>query len=129
MFVSNMTCYSLAPPDGKDWLEPIDVARRLSEEFAICDVSPEAGIEHAQTLVERLRAANAPPEIVAHIAIGAERTVAIGLADEEPDPDDENFLVLNVIPEESIKIYTVEKLLPLVSRCANVLGYTMTELQ
>ncbi len=117
--------HRLEPSDGKSHLEPKEIARRLRDEFASCEVDAEQGVDDVGDMLAKLIELKAPQAIIDEVAAGRERSLRITIAD---DMASDNYLSFIVRPNDGLLIgyYSAQHELatrPLVERCAKVLGY------
>lgn len=117
--------HRLEPQDGRPYLEPETIVRRLREEFVYCDADAEQGSDSVGDMIAKLLELRAPQEIIDQAMAGRDRSVNVIIADDMASEDYLNFTVQpNVGP--FIGYYSAQHeaaTRPLLERCAEVLGY------
>lgn len=119
--------HKLFPREGDRYLKPDEVALRLADEFAICEVDREAAYEMVGDMIAKLIQLKAPQEVIDRAVEGRASALMVFVADAEESAK-KAYLNLNVRPEEGILIgYSSrsheQSTWPLVERCAKALGY------
>jgi hypothetical protein len=122
--------HRLEPLEGRPYLDPEEIARRLREEFASCEVDAEQGQEDVREMLAKLREMRAPKAVIDQVAAGRDRSLRITVADESGSDDSLSFMVR---PDDAILIgyFSAEHQTatrPLVERCALALGYEVVPL-
>lgn len=119
--------HHLFPFEGSPYLKPDEVARRLREEFTICEVDREAAYEIVGDMIAKLIQLKAPQTVIDRAVAGRAGSLMIFIADDEQSAK-EVYLNLNVRPDDGILIgYSSrsheQSVWPLVERCAKALNY------
>lgn len=122
--------HKLMPPDGKPFLAPEEVVRRLREEFRFVETNAEEGRNHVQGMVLQFikmeRAGMVEGEHIDRLQKARESAVMLVVADDELSQDAK--LRFAVIPGEPIIVGywsgRHQRLAePLLKRCSQALGY------
>ena len=119
--------HKLTPADGKTYLTPDEVVRRLSDEFDVVESDAQQGREHVQAMVRRFLKAGAE-ETIDRLQKGCDAAVMVVIADEPQSQD--GRLRFAVIPGEPIIVgYWSGRhrrlAEPLLKRCSQALGYSV----
>ena len=117
--------HRLEPSGDRPCHDPNEVALRLCEEFAYCDVDAEQGKDDVGDMIAKLIELNAPQFIIDDAMAGREQSLRITVAD---DTTSEDYLSFLVRPNEALLIgyrsgqhEAATRLL--VERCARALDY------
>lgn len=117
--------HRLQPIEGQAYLDPEEVARRLTEEFADCDVDAGQGADDVGDMLAKLIELKAPQAVIDEVTTGRERALRITIAD---DRAADNRLSFIVRPNDGLLIgyHSAQHeaaTRPLLDRCAAALGY------
>jgi hypothetical protein len=121
--------HKLVPADGKEYLPPDEVVRRLRDEFDAVETDPGQGREHVLGMVRRLLKIEAgSEERIDRLHKGCDAAVMVVVAD-DPNSQD-GRLRFAVIPGEPIIVGywsgRHQRLAePILKRCAQSLGYSV----
>lgn len=123
--------HKLMPPDGKPFLAPEEVVRRLRDEFEFVETDAEEGRDHVQAMVLQFIKMESGGKVGCEVHIdrlqkARESAVMVVIADDEKSQD--GRLRFAVIPGEPIIVGywsgRHQRLAePLLKRCSQALGY------
>lgn len=117
--------HRLEPESGQPYLSASDVAQRLSEEFASCDVNAEQGQDDVGDMLVKLIELKAPQAIIEDVVASRASALRITVADDDASDDYLSFMVRDG-DGPLIGYYSEqheEATRALVERCAKALGY------
>jgi hypothetical protein len=117
--------HRLEPIEGQAYLDPEEVARRLADEFAYCDVDAAQGADDVGDMLAKLIELQAPQAVIDEVAASRERALRITIADNSASDDYLRFIVRPndglLIGYHSAQHEAATK--PLLDRCAAALSY------
>jgi hypothetical protein len=120
--------HRLEPHDGRPYLAPREVAPRLKDEFAFCEVDSDQGQDDVGDILAKLIELKAPQAIIDEVIDGRASALRVIVAD---DAVTDNFLSLIVRQNDGplIGYHSAQHeaaCRSLVIRCADALNYTVT---
>ena len=120
--------HRLDPPEGRPYLDPEEVVRRLRDEFAHCEADADQGADIVGDMVAKLIELNAPQQIIDTAMAGRDRSLRVTVAD---DALSDVYLSFVVRPGAGLLIgyYSGRHEVaarPVLERCARALGYDAT---